>query len=161
MSPKQHITYGGLASVALSPILGKASIAFWIGSVLIDTDHYLEFIYHNRFSNFSIKRMLDYHCILGDWLSRPEFINLSIFHTLESLAIVYLLSKLLNSQWLVALFYGMLFHIILDTIHLYRQGATFKRAFSIIEFWIRKRFMRRNGLYPEVLYKKALNLLGQ
>ena len=52
----------------------------------------------------------------------------------------------------------MVFHVLLDTVHLYSLGVPFKRAFSIIEFKIRKEIMKRNGLRLWVLYKKAADL---
>lgn len=77
------------------------------------------------------------------------------FHAAGCMLSVYLLSLWLGSPWLEALFCGMVFHVLLDTVHLYSLGVPFKRAFSIIEFKIRKEIMKRNGLRPWVLYKKA------
>lgn len=142
----------------LSPILGLASITFWIGSVFIDADHYLEFIYHNRLTDFSIRRMLNYHHILGGWLARKEFINLSVFHTAEFLLLSYLGALWSGSPMLKAALWGMLFHVLLDTLNLSRRGFVTKRAYSITDFFIQKKRMERNGLHPKVLYKEALDL---
>ncbi|MFN3466766.1 MAG: hypothetical protein ACK4WF_03585 [Candidatus Brocadiales bacterium] len=161
MRVRDHVVLGGIFSLGLLPLLGIKSLAFWAASVLIDADHYIEFLYHNGFNNFSLKEANSYHRVLSGWLSRPEFINLSIFHTMECLLLVYFLSYWLGSPWLVAIFYGMLVHLFLDAVHLYSLGVPFKRAFSIVEFKIRKGIMERNGLYPKVLYKEALNLTWQ
>ena len=161
MTAKQHTLIGGIAALILSPILGLGAIPFWIGSVLIDADHYLEFIYHNRLTDFSIKRMYDYHNTLGGWFSRPEFLNLSIFHTVEFLSLVYILTIWLGSPMLKAVLWGMLFHLLLDTIHLSRRGILNKRAHSIVEFFIRKELMKRRGSHPFIVVGKALDAVLQ
>jgi len=161
MSVKEHTIIGGIVSLGLLPLLGVQSLALWAASVLIDADHYLEFLYHNGLKSFSLKEADSYHRILGGWLSKPEFINLSIFHTVECLLLMYFLSLWLGSPWLKVIFYGMLLHLILDVAHLYKSGLVSKRALSVVEFKIRKGIMERNGLYPKVLYKKALDLMWQ
>lgn len=161
MQLRQHVLYGGAASVVLFPVLGLTSIAFWIGSVLIDADHYLEYIYHNRLTDFSVRRMHHYHYILGNWHTRPEFLNLSIFHTVEFLTLFYLWSRWLGSPMLKVALWGMLFHLLLDTIHLARLGVVTKRAYSIIEFLVRKELMRHNGLHPFTVVGEALDLMRQ
>ena len=161
MSVRDHTIIGGILSLGLFPLLGVKSLALWAASVLIDTDHYLEFLYHNGLKSYSLKEANSYHRILGGWLSKPEFINLSIFHTAECLLLIYFLSLWLGSPWLKVIFYGMLLHLILDVAHFYKYGLLSKRAFSVVEFKIRKGIMERNGLYPKVLYKKALDLMCQ
>lgn len=158
MRVRDHIILGGIFSAGLYPVLGVKCLALWASSVLIDADHYLEFLYHNGLKNFSLRGAITFHSILGGWLKEEEFINLSIFHTAECILSVYLLSLWLDSLWLKALFYGLVFHVFLDTVHLYSMGIPFKRAFSVVEFKIRKEIMKRNGLYPWTLYKKAADL---
>lgn len=159
MTVKQHTLIGGVAALALTPILGLAAIPFWLGSILIDIDHYLEFIYHNRLTDFNIKRMHDYHSTLGRWFSRPEFLNLSIFHTVEFLALLYISGMWLDSLLIKATVGGMLFHILLDTIYLYSRGSLSKRAHSIIEFVIRKELMKLRGFHPCIVCSEALQLI--
>lgn len=156
MRVRDHIILGGVLSAGLYPVLGVKCLAFWTASVLIDGDHYLEFLYHNGLRSFSLKGAIAFHRVLYNWLYKVEFINLSVFHTLEFLLAVYLLSFWMGSPWLRVAFYGMILHFVLDAAHLYRCGMAFKRAFSVTEFLVRKAIMRRNGLYPGVLYKKAL-----
>src|SRR3989338_10228429 len=161
MSVRDHTIIGGILSLGLFPLLGAKSLALWAASVLIDTDHYLEFLYHNGLKSYSLKEANSYHRILGSWLSKPEFINLSIFHTAECLLLMYFLSLWLGSPWLKVILCGMLLHLILDAVYLYKHAKISKRAFSVVEFKIRKGIMERNGLYPKVLYKKALDLTRQ
>lgn len=161
MTAKQHTLIGGIAALILSPILGLSAIPFWMGSVLIDIDHYLEFLYHNKLTDFSVKRMSDYHNVLSGWFSRPEFLNLSIFHTVEFLSLFYLLAVWLGSPMTKAILWGMLFHLLLDTIHLSRLGILNKRAHSIIEFFIRKEIMKRRGFHPFIVVDEALDAVLQ
>jgi hypothetical protein len=105
--------------------------------------------------------MHDYHYILGDWLTRPEFLNLSIFHTIEFLSLVYILTIWLGSLMLKMVLWGMLFHMLLDTIHLSKLGVASKRAYSIIEFLIRKEAMKRRGLHPFTVVGEALDVVLQ
>lgn len=141
----------------LYPVLGLGSVAFWVGSVLIDADHYLEFIYHNKLTDFSIRRMLEYHYTLGKWIGQEEFLNLSIFHTVEFLALFYLGAVWLDSPMLKAFLWGMVYHRFLDTIYLARLGYASKRVHSIVEFFIRKELIKRNGLHPVTVCNRALD----
>lgn len=161
MRIREHVLIGGIASLVLSPVIGLGAIPFWIGSVLIDVDHYLEFIYHNRLTNFSIRRMYDYHYLLGNYWPRPEFLNLSIFHTAEFLSLFYLVALWLDSSMLKAALWGMLLHFFLDFIYLVHMGAADKRAYSIIEFLIRKEIMKRNGLHPFTICNEAIDVILQ
>lgn len=161
MRAREHVLIGGIASLVLSPVIGLGSIPFWIGSVLIDVDHYLEFIYHNRLTNFSIRRMYDYHYLLGNYWPRPEFLNLSVFHTVEFLSLFYLVALWLDSFMLKAALLGMLLHFFLDFIYLVSWGAANKRAYSIIEFLIRKEIMKRNGLHPFTICNEAIDVVLQ
>ncbi len=145
----------------LYPVLGIKCLAFWAASVLIDVDHYLEFLYHNGLKNFSLREAITFHRFLADYLNEDGFINLSLFHTIESLLLVYLLAFWSGSLWLMAVFYGMVLHVISDAIYLYFLGVLFKRGHSIIEFKIRKGIMESNGLRPQAWYERALDLTGR
>lgn len=159
MCVRDHVLIGGAVSLILLPKIGFSAVFFWVGSVLIDIDHYLEFIYHNRLTSFSIGRMYNYHYILANWWSRPEFLNLSVFHTVEFMSAFYLGALWLDSPVLRAVFWGMLLHMFLDFIHITRLGAANKRAHSIIEFLIRKEIMKRNGLHPLTVCNEAMEVV--
>ena len=161
MKLKDHILIGGIASLGLYPVLGVKSIVFWIASILIDTDHYWDFLYHNNFRDFSIKNMVKYHSILFKKMHRPEFLGLNVFHTVESLAVVYFIALLLNSDVIMAVLWGMLFHLFLDLLYLSKNKALFKRALSIIEYRIRRKIMVGQGLSPDILYENAIYAIGR
>ncbi len=159
MKPRDHVILGGAAAGALYPFLGANSIIFWLASFLVDIDHYLDFIYHNGFTDFSFRRMFDYHRALQKLWSRPDFINVEIFHTVEFVAPLYAVSRYLGSGALEAVFWGILFHMALDMLTLFRCGAFFKRSYSITEYLIRKRLLERRGLRPVDIYTRAIEMV--
>ncbi|MBT6047578.1 MAG: hypothetical protein HOI47_20890 [Candidatus Scalindua sp.] len=156
MKLKQHIIYGGVASLCLFPKFGFLSGVFWAASVLIDVDHYIDYIYQNRFSCLSIKKMFIYCDMIFDWKDRQGFLGLSIFHTIEVVIGVYLISAWMSSDVIKAIFWGMVFHMILDIIYLLKIKSLFARAFSLIEYVIRKQLIIRNGFLPNKMHEKIL-----
>lgn len=157
MTLKSHIIIGGAASAALYPVLGVDCIFFWFASFLIDIDHYLDFLYHNGFKDWSPRRMFDYHKVLVRHWHSPAFLNIEIFHTVEFLAALYAVAVLTGSAGLKAVFWGFIFHNLLDIIFLAKKGILFKRAYSFTEYFIRKRAMRLRGLCPSSLCTLAVS----
>lgn len=160
MKLTQHIIYGGIASLCLFPKMGFLCGVFWAASVLIDVDHYIDFLLKNRFTNFSLKKMFDYCNVIVGWNTRPGLLGLSIFHTAEVIGGVYLISLWLNSAIVYAIFWGMVFHMVLDILFLLKIGALFCRAFSFLEYVIRKKIMIKNGLSPDTIFQEALISAG-
>ncbi|MFQ5735248.1 MAG: hypothetical protein ACE5GY_00110 [Thermodesulfobacteriota bacterium] len=160
MRPRDHVIYGGAAAAALYPVLGSGSLVFWGASVLIDVDHYIDFVYHNGLKDLSFMRMLEYHAVLRRWWRRPEFLNIEVFHTVEAIAPLALLSWWSGSPPLEAATLGMLFHIVLDTSSLVLSGVPFIRAHSVVEYIIRKRLLARRGLDPAALCKEAIRVMN-
>lgn len=160
MRLKDHLILGGAASVALYPALGNDSALFFTGSVLIDIDHYLEYLYHNGFRDFGIAGMFRYHEALRNSWGRPDFLNFEAFHTLEFVFIVLAASLWLGSAALFALFMGLAFHIISDAAFLLRMGIFRLRANSFIEYLVRKRRLKKMGLRPSTVHEDALKELA-
>ncbi len=160
MRPRNHVILGGAAAGALYPFMGANSVIFWLASFLVDIDHYLDFLYHNGFTDFSFRRMFDYHRALQKYWPRPGFINVAVFHTVEFVALLYAVSKGLDSGALEAVFWGILFHLMLDMVFLFRAGAFFKRAHSITEYLIRRRLLERRGLRPVELYNRTAKMVS-
>ena len=158
MRPRDHVILGGVAAGALYPVLGPNAVLLWIASFAVDIDHYLDFVYHNGFTDFSFKRMFEYHNTLSTLGDRPEFLSVSIFHTIEFVASLYAVAAYTGSQAVAAVFWGFLIHIALDAIHLLRRRAFFKRSHSIIEYLIRRRRLVRRGLSPLGIYSQAIRI---
>lgn len=160
MRLKDHLILGGFASVVLYPALGKDSVLFFAGSVLIDIDHYLEYLFHNGFRDLSLANMFRYHEALRNLWSRPDFLNFEAFHTVEFVIAVLAASLLLGSTALFALFMGLVFHIICDAAFLLRMRIFRLRANSIIEYAIRKRRFENMGLHPSAVHEDALRAMA-
>ena len=65
MKPRYHAVVGGTVALALTPVLGLNSAIFWASSVLIDGDHYMDYVYRNGFKDYSMKRMSEFYCLLS------------------------------------------------------------------------------------------------
>jgi hypothetical protein len=94
--------------------------------------------------------------MIFDWKDRQGFLGLSIFHTIEVVIGVYLISAWMSSDVIKAIFWGMVFHMILDIIYLLKIKSLFARAFSLIEYVIRKQLIIRNGFLPNKMHEKIL-----
>ncbi len=160
MKVEYHVVAGGVASAALIPVLGVNSAAFFASSVLIDFDHYLDYVYRSNFTDFSVKRMFAFHEFLYEKTSDTVFLGLSVMHTVEFLLLVYAVAALTGVAAIEAILWGLLFHMVLDLVYLYRQGRLFRRAFSIVEYVIRWNRLKRHGLHPELPYDLALNAVS-
>ncbi|GMR05354.1 MAG: hypothetical protein BMS9Abin24_162 [Thermodesulfobacteriota bacterium] len=156
MRPAKHVIYGGMGAAALYPALGADSLWFWSASVLIDVDHYIDFVYHNHFVDLRIKSMFRYHAILSGWWEKPQFLNFELFHTIEFISLLCLLSWWTGSVAFLAITLGFIFHIALDLTALTLAGVPFIRAHSVTEYFIRKRLLARRGLDPAELYREAV-----
>jgi len=132
-----HIILSAILSLILVPIFGIYSLLIFLGGVLIDVDHYLE--YAVRKKDLSLIKaykegMMFYRKSIR--LGRPIRINvLHIFHTLEFLIIFMLLSFF--SKIISILLIGILFHIVLDLGWLIKRKALKSRAHSFIG-WLEK-----------------------
>jgi len=160
MKAEHHAISGGIAASLLIPFLGVNSITFWVASVLIDGDHYVDYLYRNRFKDFSVRRMFTFHDLLSIEFIKQGSLGLNLMHTVEFLLAVFVFYVFTGWVWVLAVLGGMLFHIITDIIYMYRRGIVFKRAFSIIEYVIRWRRMKRQGLHPERPYNTALEAMS-
>src|SRR5258708_6144564 len=118
MKPSEHVIYGALGTSLLIPSYHSRAALFFLGSIFIDVDHYVDFLYYGRFRNWSIKGMLKFHGVLSRWKDRDGFLALEAFHTVEFLTALLLLSVYFKSTELYLVFAGMIFHLTLDLIRL-------------------------------------------
>lgn len=161
MTLREHVILGGGAATVLSPVLGaQGSLVFWASSVLIDADHYWDYLCRNGFRSWSPSKTFAFHRVLIRRIHRPEFLGLNLFHTVEWFLLVYVGGVWLGSSIIFAAFWGMLFHLGLDVAGLAGRRATFKRALSLMEYWIRRRRLVRRGLDPDEVYHEALVEIG-
>lgn len=159
MKAQYHALTGGIAAAALIPVLGPYSAVFFASSVLVDGDHYLDYLCRNGFKDYSVKRMFVFHEKLFAKGKEQNFLGLNIGHTVEWMLLVYAASAITDWIWLKAALWGMLFHLFLDLVYLYLKKRLTRRAISIIEYFIRWNNMKRKGLQPGLFYLSTLQTM--
>lgn len=152
MKPSEHVAYGGAASLLILPAVGPQAALFFAGSVLIDVDHYIDYLYFARFRDWSPFSMLRFHGRMAKHKRDPRLLALEAFHTAEFFAAFLAAGLFFRSAPLLLIFAGMAFHIALDLYRLMQQGAVRVRALSFFEYAVRASRMRRQGIDPEALF---------
>jgi hypothetical protein len=161
MNLREHVILGAAAGAALVPVLGvEAAGAFWASSVLLDVDHYWEYLEKNGFRDWSPRRMFAYHAEIFSRLRRPDLLALSLFHTVEWLALVLFAWHVWGGAVLGASLAGMVFHLGLDLARLAWLRAVTVRALSLVEYAIRRRRLVQRGLDPDAVQREALLAIG-
>ena len=133
-SPKIHLIQSLASSALLYPVIGENALPFGLAIVFIDLDHVLEYVANTK--DFSPEGFFVFHKILVKNLNK-DYLALALFHTLECYLLIFLLA-----HWFPVCYYvlfGFLFHHAVDQIFLIRMKQPFKRAFSIIEYYFRKK----------------------
>ncbi|MBS3078646.1 hypothetical protein J4218_00830 [Candidatus Pacearchaeota archaeon] len=129
MLPKVHIFFGAIFSIILYVIgldIFNCTLVF-LASFLIDFDHYLWYIIKHE--DFHLKNAFYFLKHL-----KKKKKTLMIFHTLEFLIFVLLLSYVWIEFFWISI--GMIFHSILDLIDLYNEKELYLREFSLINYLI-------------------------
>ncbi|MBE9531846.1 MAG: hypothetical protein IME98_03475 [Proteobacteria bacterium] len=161
MRPRDHVILGTAASAALYSLSDYIAIQnliyFWLATILIDIDHYLDYIYNNKFTDYSFKRMMRYHGLLYNRRFDPAFINLSIFHSVESMGALGAVTLYTGSTALLYIWWGFLFHIALDTIKLVYDGKPSIRSNTAVGYILRVKRLNKQGLDTKGLYTRAAN----
>lgn len=161
MRLREHVILGGGAAAVLAPVLGaQDSVIFLASSVLIDVDHYWEYLQRNAFKDWSWRKTFRFHATLFARIDEPDFLGLNLFHTVEWFLAVGLAGAWLGSSALVEVFLGMAYHLGLDLVFLCWHRATFKRALSLIEYYVRRQLLVARGLDPDRIYREALAEIG-
>ncbi|MBI5562821.1 MAG: hypothetical protein HY894_08250 [Deltaproteobacteria bacterium] len=142
MTWRTHAAQGAICAAIASPYLTvRETAALFLSIVFIDVDHYFDFVAVCK--RYSIRDMFRFHQYV--WDHKYGVYGINVFHTFEVFGALFLLGWADRIFW-VALA-GFLAHMALDLISLWRNGILFNRAFSIIEYVIRKRNPATKG-YP-------------
>lgn len=161
MKPREHVILGSAASIGLWFFWGADTlqlvICFWLSSILIDIDHYLDYIYNNKFTDYSFKKMLAYHSLLYKQRFDPAFLNLSIFHTVEGMGILGALAFFTGSKALLYIWLGFFFHIICDTVMLVYDGKPSIRSNTVIGYFFKIKKLKLQGLDTKAIYTSAVS----
>ena len=126
MLPKFHALYGAVFSLFLHifvfPNYGvSAAVTVFLSTVFIDVDHYLFYVYKK--SDLSLAKAYYFFVKGGTY-------RLMIFHTVEFLLLLYLLS--FYSTYFLFVIFGFLFHWALDIYDMYNHNTLHKRTYSLI-----------------------------
>lgn len=154
---RDHVLIGGVAALVLSPFFGLGdSLIFWIATVFVDIDHYFEFVWFTRFKQLGVKAMIRFFEELFQRRNREGFLALEIFHTFEFLIFLGLFAWWQGGV-VLAIFWGVLFHMVVDFFHLLRYQSLGKRSPSFLEYaWRKKRYLLE-GKDPKSIFEDALH----
>ncbi len=133
MSPTAHLIQGAAGAAILYPFIGGKAFIFGVSVVAIDLDHFVE--YYRDTLSIDLKGFFEYHNILSNNLD--NYLGLNLFHTIECYIILFFAGLILPDLHLIL--YGFLFHHLFDQIKLTWMKRPFARAFSIIEYFIRRK----------------------
>ena len=158
---RDHMALGALVAMLLKPALGvDGALIFWLATVLMDLDHHLVFIWRSGWRNVvRIDHMLRYVRFIFESTPDHALVALDPFHTLEVLALLYGAGILWPSVWLRALGLGCAVHFVTDVVHQIRHRRAFTRAYSLIEYLIRRRQLVAAGMAPDRPFQEAISRL--
>jgi membrane-bound metal-dependent hydrolase YbcI (DUF457 family) len=159
MRLREHVIIGGAAVVVLFPFWGFwQSLLFWVSAVLIDADHYLDYLWKTGGKDWSPARMFRYYDHVIRHKNDPHNLGFSLLHTIEMFLLVYLLALTISYTFFMTILAGMLFHIILDMLWLSYHRLFFVRSYSLVEHFIRTKKMIKKGLNPQHFYDRMFDL---
>jgi len=111
-------------------------LLFFLSSFFIDFDHYLHYIFKKK--SFNLSNAYHYHknYLAKELERRNQKSILMVFHTIEFMFLILILSTFLKIIW--PIFLGCLFHIVIDIIHeLTMKHKKYKRVYSLIFYAIK------------------------
>ena len=138
MNLSVHMITSIIGMIILYPFIGLHSLWFFVGGFLIDTDHYLYNIF--KFKTLSIKKAYRYY-FYKEGRGTGNF-HLHIFHTVEFWLLMIIMAFLTRAYPLffymfTITFAGMILHVALDFIDLFRKDIIDVRAISILQWLLR------------------------
>lgn len=159
MKLQSHVIAGVVGAAVVYPVLGpEKTTLFFVASFMIDADHYLEYLWRTKGADWSPKRMFRYYNHVTEHNKDKHNLGFSLFHTIEIFLAVYIIGIHLSPFLFVPIFLGMIYHMIFDILWLSYHKVPTVRAFSIIEYFIRKHTMIKKGNDPKIFYRKMFEL---
>lgn len=159
MRLKSHLIAGAVGTMVFYPFFGPVqSLLFFISSFMIDADHYLDYLWRNKFTDWSPKRMFRYYYVDPNDLKDKNNLSFALLHTAEIFILFYILALYVSFDFFIPIIAGMAFHMIFDVLWACYYHVPTIRPFSITEYLIRKRVMIKKGLDPEGFCRKRFEL---
>ncbi len=153
---KDHVAAGLIVGLILTQFWSLSNcLIFWLSTVLVDIDHYLNLIYWSKFKTWSVFKTVKFYAYIFEHRKGRPFLALEVFHTAEFIGILFFLAFFTGLEFLKPVFFGIAFHVFVDFFHLRRLGALRVRNHSILEYMIRKRAMSKQGLFPVQVSEEA------
>ncbi len=129
----QHMIIGLIVSLLLYPIYGIKVLVIFISNILIDSDHYLWYIF--SFKKYNLFKAFKFYKNRTLRLKYKGILH--IFHTSEVLILIIILSFYSEIFFLILI--GFVIHLILDAIYEFNnEHCRYLRAWSFLDFFIIK-----------------------
>jgi len=144
MKVSVHAASTGIISLLiLVTVNWHSAVLFFIGGVLIDIDHYLNYAIRKR--DLSLIRAYNWHLkILKEIRANPEkYMVFHVFHSIEFMLLVLVISYFFNNYFLLL---GVGFHSLLDMIESFRCRTPSVRKLSFIQYLIVKRKVKKDKI---------------
>jgi len=153
---RDHLLLGALVAALLAPCFGVTwALAFWAASVLVDMDHHLHFVQFAGWRRWlDFRGMFRFNAHLFGAIRQSDCLVLEVFHTAEAVALLAVLAWGV-SPLLQPVFWGVCFHLVVDVVHLSRQGTPRARAWSFVEYAVRAASFRRREIDPTRIPREA------
>jgi len=135
MSPTVHAVQGAVSAAVLYPFIGNDALLFGLAVFFIDLDHLIPFVRDCR--SLDVGRFFAYHNAV--W-SYPDYLSLAWFHTAECMLLLWVLGYWRHEFRVVLA--ACLFHILFDVIKCLWVGRPFVRAYSFVEYALRRQGKR-------------------
>jgi len=154
-SPRTHLIQSVTSSALLYPVIGAQAVTFGLSVIFIDLDHIVKYILDTK--SYSAKGFFLYYKLLEQNLDMEIYV-LNLFHTVECWLILLFLGNVYPTCHYILL--GFLFHYSFDICGLIKKGKAFVRAFSLFEYFIKKRDSRYLTNIRELLEEESVNMEG-
>ena len=157
---RDHVLIGAVPAFVVAAFTDPVwSFIFWLSNVLVDLDHYLNFLILTRFRVVGVRAMFQFHEAVFQRRSHPDLYPLEIFHTVEVVGLLGMAAFWFRG-FLVPIFWGIVFHLLVDVVHLARYQILTKRPHSLLEYFWRIRRMQAYGRNPDRVIQEALAASG-
>lgn len=166
---EKHFAASGIIGLLSIPVWGCVKSIFFVLANALDIDHYFDFLWRSRFKNLNIKYILKTVPIFSQACLKfarerkegdPVPLAVNTLHTIEFVLFIFFLGEWVDNSFisvaLTGIFWGVIFHIILDLIDAIRLKVPFGRCLSFTEYFIRRYFMKKKGQNPSDFYKWVL-----
>ena len=142
-----HLLVSSVLAALLYPLFGWNVLLILAGGVLIDVDHY--FWYVSKYKKFNLFYCYSYFMARMNQKGFKEHKGiLLIFHTIEFLLIIVLLSFYFEAAFIFLV--GLLSHYLLDAIFLYTVAKRLITNHSIINWIIKNKPYTRSRKIQKV-----------